>query len=216
MAVVPCFNEDKRIGKVLQNLKKQKISVVVVDDGSKDNSFAVSQKYTPFVFRHKINLGKGAALKTGCDAAVKLGAEGIVILDSDGQHEVDDFSKFSEALQEKNVDVVFGSRNLGREMPLIRSLGNKFGSFLISSLFGIYVSDLVCGYRAFTANGYKKIRWESSGYGIETEMVINVKKQNLTHCEVPIKTVYYDKFKGVTILDALSILGNVIKWRLSK
>jgi hypothetical protein len=101
-------------------------------------------------------------------------------------------------------------------MPLVRFLGNKFASVLISLLFGIYVSDLICGFRAFTKNAYKKIKWESRGYGIETEMIIKTGKAGLRHCEVPVETVYYDRFKGVTILDAFSILFDVFKWRLAR
>ncbi len=214
--VLPSFNESGRIAEVLSELKKQQLPFIVVDDGSIDQTFFIARKYTPYVLRHRVNLGKGAALKTGCEAALKLGADAIVIMDADGQHKVSDLTKFLNLLKSNKYDVIFGSRNLNLNMPLVRYLGNKFASVLISLLFGIYVSDLICGFRAFTAKSYRAIKWESQGYGIETEMIINAGNKKLRHCEVPVETVYYDKFKGVTILDAFSILFNVFKWKITK
>jgi glycosyltransferase involved in cell wall biosynthesis len=214
--VIPAHNEAKNIGKVLEELKRSKLPIIVVDDGSKDSTFmeASGQKVT--VLKHKINLGKGAALKTGCEAAFSLGAEAIIMMDSDGQHKSTDLPKFIKALKSKKYNIIFGSRTSSYGVPLVRFFGNKFSSILVSLLFGIYLSDLICGYRAFTRMAYKKIKWQSRGYGVETEMVIRTGKNRLNHCEVPVETVYYDKFKGVTIVDALGILFNVFKWRVTK
>ncbi len=214
--VIPAYNEANRIGIVLDELKKTKLPIIVIDDGSKDNTYKEAHSRKIILLKHKINLGKGAALKTGCDAAFALGAEAVVMMDSDGQHKVSDLPKFIYALESKKYNIIFGSRNSSFGVPIIRFLGNKVSSVLISLMFGIYISDLICGYRAFTESAYKKIRWQSRGYGIETEMVIRTGKNRLSRCEVPVETVYYDKFKGVTILDAVSILLNVFKWRLTK
>ena len=171
--------------------------------------------HSPFtILTHRVNLGKGAAMKTGAEAAFAFGADGVIFMDSDGQHKVSDLPKFVEAL--KKYDVVLGSRTLSHGVPLVRFLGNKFASMLIASLFGIYVSDLVCGYRAITKDAYEKVAWESSGYAVETEMVIKTAKYGLKYCEVPVETVYLDNVKGVTILDAFNILLDVFRWRLTK
>lgn len=214
--VIPAYNEAKRIGAILDELKKANFPVIVVDDGSTDKTDREVQSRKIILLKHKINLGKGAALKTGCEAAFSLGAEAIIMMDSDGQHKVSDLPKFVNALESKKYSIVFGSRNSSYGVPLVRFLGNKLSSVLVSLLFGIYISDLICGYRAFTEDAYKRIKWQSRGYGIETEMVIRAGKHRLSRCEVPIETIYYDKFKGVTILDAISILINVFKWRLTK
>jgi glycosyltransferase involved in cell wall biosynthesis len=214
--VIPAYNEGSRIGNVLKKVLSYKLPVIVVDDGSKDTTFEVASKQKQItVLKHRTNLGKGAALKTGCDAAFKLGAAAVIIMDSDGQHKVSDLPQFIEALRTRKYDVIFGSRNLSMGVPLVRYLGNKFASLLISILFGIYVSDLICGYRAFTKNGYQMMDWQSSGYGVETEMVIKTGKHQLRYCEVTVETVYLDKFKGVTVIDAFSILFSVFRWRLS-
>lgn len=214
--VIPAFNESKRIKKVLEELENTNFPVIVVDDGSRDSTFEQIKKHHVIVLRHRVNLGKGAALKTGCEAAISMGADAIIMMDSDGQHKAEDLPKFAEKIQSGKFDVVFGSRNMSLGVPLVRFMGNKFASVLVSLLFGVYVSDLICGYRAITRKAYTLINLKSSDYGIETEMVIKTAKFNLRYCEIPVETIYYDKFKGVTILDAFGILLNVIKWRIIK
>lgn len=214
--VIPAFNEMRRIGVVLEDLKKVNMPIIVVDDGSRDSTYEkIKKHHRVAVIKHRINLGKGAALKTGCEAAFLKGADAVILMDSDGQHKASDLPKFVERIN-SGYDVVFGSRNLSMGVPFVRYMGNKMAAVLINIMFGIYVSDLICGFRSFTKKAYEKIRWQSAGYDVETEMVILTSKHNLKYCEVGIDTVYYDKFKGVTILDAISILFNVLKWRLSK
>ena len=212
--VIPAHQEEERIGNVIKDVIKTKFPIIVVDDGSKDNTFKVASKYKITVLRHKVNLGKGAAMKTGAEAAFQMGADAIVFMDSDGQHKAQDLPHFIEALEKDKFDVVFGSRNLSHGVPLVRYMGNKFASLLVSLLFGIYVSDLLCGYRGLSKKGFKKIYWESKGYGVETEMVARTANSGLKHCELPVETVYYDEVKGVTILDAINILFDVMRWRI--
>lgn len=214
--VIPTFNEGRRIENVLEEVKKTGIPTIVVDDGSRDSTFEKAKKHNITVLKHKINLGKGAALRTGCEAAFSLGAEAIILMDSDGQHKASDLSKFIEKINSGNYDVVFGSRNLSMGVPFIRYIGNKIASVVINVFYGIYISDLICGYRALTKKAFEKINWESIGYDVETEMVVKVSQFKLRYCEVGVETVYYDKFKGVTILNALGILLNVIKWKIFK
>ena len=209
--IIPAFNEERRIDGVLNDVKNAGLPVIVVDDGSRDSTYEIAKKHQVIVLKHKINLGKGAALKTGCEAAILMGAESIIMMDSDGQHKSSDISKFIEKISTGKYDIVFGSRNLNMGVPLIRYIGNKIESVLISLLFGIYVSDPICGFRAVTKKAYQKLGLEASGYDIETEMVIKTKVLSLKYCEIPVETVYYDKFKGVTILDAFGILGNILK-----
>ncbi|HJY98728.1 MAG TPA: glycosyltransferase family 2 protein [Patescibacteria group bacterium] len=216
--VIPFFNEQSRIVKVLKEIQAYQFPIVVVNDGSRDDSKAEirgSKLKGVTLLEHKVNLGKGAALKTGAEYAFNRGAGAVIFMDADGQHEAEDLPKFVKALITKKYDVVFGSRNFGYGVPFVRYIGNKVASVLIALLFGIYVSDIICGFRALSRKAYKKIKWESSGYGVETEMVIRVGKSKLRYCEIPVETLYHDKVKGVTILDALGIFGEVIKWKLT-
>lgn len=216
--VIPLYNEEKYISEVLNSLKKYKLQIIVVDDGSTDNS---KLKVNGLKLRnltlleHKINLGKGAAMKTGADYAFENGADAVIFMDSDRQHEASDIAKFTKALESEKYDIVFGTRNYSYGVPLIRFLGNKFASLLLVLMFNVFITDVLCGFKGITKEGYKKLRWTSSGYGVETEIVARVGKNKLKFLELPIQTIYHDKHKGVTILDALGILGQVIVWRFS-
>lgn len=216
--VIPLFNEEKHISEVLKGVKEYGFPVIVVDDGSTDNSkVKVKGEGLGYVtvLEHKINLGKGAAMKTGAEYAFSRGAEAIIFMDSDGQHESEDLPKFIKALETGRSDVVFGSRNLNMGVPLVRYLGNKFASLLVRLLFNIYISDLICGYKAITKKGYEKVKWESAGYGVETEIVVRVAQNKVTYSEIPVETIYHSGVKGVTLLDAFGILAQVVKWRLT-
>ena len=209
--VIPAFNEAKRIEAVLDDVKGAGFPIIVVDDGSTDATYERAKKYSLTLLRHKTNLGKGAALKTACKAAFLMGADAVIMMDSDGQHQSSDINKFVKKIKMEKYDVVFGSRNLNMGVPLIRYMGNKIASILISLMFGIYVSDPVCGFRAISKKAYLKMKLESLGYDIEVEMVIKTKQSGLYYCEIPVETIYYDKFKGVTIFDAFGIMSSVLK-----
>lgn len=215
---MPVFNEEEKVITVLKEISKTKFPVVVVDDGSIDNSVS-DIKGSNFkkvtLLRHKINLGKGAALKTGCEYAFSHGADAVIMMDSDGQHAVHDLSKFVEKLEENKYDIIFGSRNLNLGIPFVRYMGNKIASVIVSLMFGIYVSDLISGFRAITKKAYHAVSWDSTGYGVETEMVIRTKKAGLSSCEIPVTTIYYDDYKGVSILDAFGVLANLVYWKIS-
>lgn len=217
--VLPVFNEEKKIKDVLNTLTKIKLPVYLINDGSRDKTLSVIMKNAPknntTLITHKINLGKGSAMRTGAQAAFKEGFEAVIFMDADGQHDTADLEKFVKTLDTGKYDVVLGSRNLHHGVPLVRFLGNKAASVLISVLFGVYVSDILSGFRAITKTGFEKLKLESTGYGIETEMIIKMAKFNLKSTEIPIQTIYHDKNKGVTILDALGILADVFLWKIN-
>lgn len=217
--VLPIFNEEEKIDDVLQTLANIKSNLILVNDGSTDNTLDIITKKTKkdsriVLVSHRINLGKGSAMRTGAEVAFNRGYDAVIFMDSDGQHNAQDLAKFVEKLRQRRYEVVLGSRNLHHGVPLIRFLGNKIASVLISILFGLYVSDILSGFRAVTKNGFKKLKLESSGYGIETEMIVKIAKYKLKICEIPIQTIYHDRHKGVTILDSFGILFDVFRWKI--
>lgn len=212
--IIPAYNESKRIGDVLKETKKYVKNVVVVDDGSLDNTYEIALKYNVETLQHIINLGKGASLKTGCDYAIKKGAKILILMDSDGQHKPDDIPRFQEKL--KNVDIVFGARKLNKKMPSILRFGNKFISTITNLLYGVNIKDTQNGYKAMTVDAYKKIRWDSQGYAAESEMVTNTGNAKLKYTQIDIHTIYLDKYKGTTVLDGMKIVFNMIIWRITK
>ncbi len=216
--VIPFYNEQKHIVDVVKGLLKYKYTIVLVDDGSVDNSklkIQNSKFQNVTLLTHKINLGKGAAMKTGAEYAFSKGAEAVIFMDGDDQHDPEDIKKFAKVLNDGKHDIIFGVRDFNHKVPIIRLIGNRFASILLKVFFGIYVSDVLCGFKAITKKAYKKINWESVGYGVETEIVARVGKNKLKFCEVPVATIYHDKVKGVTPLDAFGIMGEIIKWRLT-
>ena len=213
VVIIPAFNEEKRIENVLSQIKNHSDEIIVIDDGSEDNTFKIINNDSEVIaLQHDINLGKGAALKTGCEAAKKIDADVIVCMDADGQHKPEDIPRFIKAIKEGN-DIVFGSRIIGKGMPLMMFLGNKFLSSSICKLFKIFINDTQSGYRAFTKEGYEKIAWESNDYAVETEMIIRAAKKDLKYKEIEIETIYHDDYKGTTPVNGLQIFIKILKWK---
>lgn len=216
--IIPFHNEGGRLAKVIKGLDKYKHHIVLVDDGSTDSSNRkLQESKNPRIqlLTHKVNLGKGAAMKTGAEWAFNNGADAVIFMDGDNQHHPSDLPKFVKKLESGKVEAVFGARNFTYGVPLVRFLGNKFASVIMAFCFGISISDVLCGYKALTKEGYKKIKWESAGYGVETEMIARAGKRKIKFTEVPVRAIYHDSTKGVTILDAFGIMGEIVKWKLT-
>ena len=214
MAVIAAYNEAKHITTVLKGVRKYLPSdhVIVVDDGSTDQTSALALEQGAQVLRNIINLGKGAALKTGCDYALQEQADIIIVLDADNQHDPNEIPTFLQAVN--NHDIVFGYRKFNKNMPFVFKFGNTIIKYAIHVLYHMDLKDSQCGYRAFTALTYPKIRWSVSDYSLESEMIAHVGNHHLTYTELPIETIYADKYKGTTVLDGVKIVINLIMWRL--
>ena len=209
--VTPAYNEERNISKIIKGIKKYYKNIIIVDDGSKDSTLKIANKSNAIVLRHIVNLGKGAALKTGCDFAIKQSAEIIIVLDTDAQHDPADIPKFIKNL--KDVDIIFGYRKLDKTMPFILKFGNWFINKVIKFLYNVKLKDSQCGYRAFTAKTYKKVRWNATDYSMESEIIAKTGKYKLKYKEVPIETIYGDKYKGTTIIDGIKIVLNMFLWK---
>lgn len=210
--IVPAYNESRFIGNFLEKLLLFTKQVIVVDDGSSDKTCEIARAKGVACLQHMVNLGKGAALKTGCDYAFKkLGADAVIIMDGDDQHVVEDIKLFEKELK-RGGQVVLGVRQMDAKMPLMRILGNKSMSILINLLFGHYIADIPSGFKGFTKQAYKQLLWHSSGYEVETEIAVRIAKSKLAYVEVPISTVYHDKDYGFNLLDAGKILLKLPYW----
>jgi len=212
--IIPAYNEGKRIGTVIDKTKEYAQNIVVVDDGSKDDTVETAKEKGVIVLEHLLNMGKGTALKTGCEFAINKGAKILIPVDADGQHDPIEIPNFLKALE--GNDIVFGYRKMTKEMPVVLKFGNWFISRMMSLLFEIDLIDTQCGYRAFTADAYKKITWEAKNYDVESEMIVKVGKKKLKYKEIPIQTIYSDIYKGTTVLDGIKIVLKLIWWKLTR
>lgn len=218
--IVPEYNEGKRaVETVKKILRSTKNPVIVVDDGSIDTSYKLLRKQYKnneriILRRHIINLGKGAAMKTGVELAWKLGFNAVIFIDADGQHNPKHLKMFENELIKNKV--VFGFREFNKQMPFIRKYGNIFSLKLVDVIFNIKRKDLLCGYLGFRKEVYRDIEWNSPRYGIETEMATKIGKNKLSFSELKIDTIYLDKYKGVSMIDAIKILLKIPFWYFLK
>ncbi len=217
--VIPAYNESKHITRVLTRLQQcnsaHTITPIVVDDGSRDATSRLARAIKGVtVLRHRANLGKGAAAKTGCDVAHKIGAQVIVLMDADGQHHPEDIDRLVEPLLANQADMVIGARSINDKMPLLMRCGNVILTSLSRVLFNIRIRDTQSGFRAFRREIYPIVRWNAANYAMETEMLILGAKRDLACIEVAIDTVYHNSFKGTTVLDGLRIVKTLVKWKV--
>ncbi len=195
--VLAAYNEEKRISKTINDLKKKGYSkIVVVDDGSTDNTYNLAKSQGVHVIRHIINRGQGAALQTGMNYALKKGARFIVHFDADGQHRVEDVHRLLKPLLNKEADIVLGSRFLNKQfksnIPLNRLVYLKFGILFTRLMTGLKLTDTHNGFRAMTRNAAEKLVITLDKMAHASEILELIAKNNLRFVEVPV-IIEYDQ-----------------------
>ena len=196
--ILPAYNEEKVIKEVITDIQKQGYSnIIVVNDGSSDNTYQEAKSTGIITLSHPINRGKGAATQTGIDAAKLLNADIIVTMDSDGQHNPKDIKKLIQPILNDKADVVIGSRMLNTKgMPKSRIIMNKIANIVTYIFFGIMVSDSQSGFRAYNRKAYTSVYTYMDRYEFESEMLGQIKNAKLRIKEVPIKVIYTDYSKN--------------------
>ena len=121
--ILPAFNEEKYIQKIISESKQYVDNIIVVDNNSSDNTVVLAKSENVIVLQHIVNLGKSSSLKTGCEAALKLGSDIIILMDSDGQHPPFELPRLIREVEKNGCDLVVGSRMPDDNMPLIRKMG---------------------------------------------------------------------------------------------
>ncbi len=214
--VVPAYNEEKTIAKVITDLIEMGFEFVVVDDGSKDDTYNivsnVIKKYNKgLICKHLLNRGLGAALKTGIEASLMEDADIIVTFDADGQHDPNDILNVSKPIINDEADVTVGLRDF-KEMPSSKKFGNRVMNLITLIFYGINVNDSQSGLRAFNRKAAETIVINARDYGVSSEIIGEVKRHNLRLIEVPIKTIYteYSMTKGTNTGEGLKILVKLI------
>lgn len=216
VCVIPAYNEEKNIGQVIDSVKEFVDDVVVVDDGSSDNTSKIVSKNGATLLRHLINRGQGAALQTGNEYALAHSADIVVHFDADGQFSAAEIGEMIKPIVAEGYDVVLGSRFLGKKnnMPFLkRYLIIPLARLINFLLFAVNLSDPQSGFRALNKQAIRKITIEQSGWAHCSEILDKVKTNKLKVKEVPI-TVTYSKFgrnlgSGLEIIKD-SIIGKLI------
>jgi glycosyltransferase involved in cell wall biosynthesis len=218
--VVAAFNEAAVIGGVVRGLRAEYSHVVVVDDGSSDDTAQQARAAGAIVLRHVINLGQGAALQTGMDLANRESAEFVVTFDADGQHRVADIAPMVNAAIVGGVDVVLGSRFLGATvgMPGQRRIAIKAAALFTALTTGLWLTDAHNGLRVLTRKAARVIRLRQNRMAHASEIITQIARLGLSYTEHPITIEYtaYSLAKGQKLSDSLRILADLAVERLKR
>lgn len=221
--VLPAFNEAKVITQVIKDLQETfrkstyKYQIIVVDDGSSDNTAEKARINDVHVIKHILNSGSGGATATGLSYAYQNGFDMAATLDADGQHAAKDVLKGINLLAKGDVDLLIGSRLLKKEgMPGVKLFGNKGLSFITYLLFGINVTDSQSGLRVFSKRALFELKWRTNGYEFCSEMLWRAKQLHLRIAEYPIKSIYtdYSTAKGQNNWNGFNIVKVLLKRRV--
>lgn len=216
--VLPAYNEATRIKPVLEDIARKGYNMVIVNDGSSDNTLDVIKQVKKefpdkiHIFSLMINRGVGIATQTGFEAVLRFNPKYVVSMDSDGQHSADDLDKIIKPLVMGEAEAVIGVRPF-EDMPKTRSFANSVMNFLTKIFYRVDVSDSQTGFRAITVNALDKISINATGYLISSEFIREVNDNNIPFAEVPIQTIYTPETqaKGTNVTVALKILFQMIK-----
>jgi polyprenyl-phospho-N-acetylgalactosaminyl synthase len=208
--VVPAYNEGARLERVIDDLAPTGHAVVVVDDGSRDDTAAVARRRGCYVLRHVINRGQGAALQTGISFAVREGADYVVTFDADGQHQAAEMPSLLAPVVEGRCDVALGNRFLSgtSNVPAMRAVVLHVARLITFLTSGVRVGDTHNGYRALSRKAAAAIHLRQDRMAHASEIYDQILRAGLRFQEVPVTIRYSDETlaKGQRLSNSLSVL----------
>lgn len=211
-ALVPAYREAKYIAKVIADTQQYIPDVLVVDDGSDDDTASIACQAGAEVIVNETNMGKGASLGIGLDHLFDHGYDAAICLDGDGQHLPAEIPRFLEAAE--NADLVVGNRMAKVEdMPFARLWTNRVTSGILSRLAGVRVPDTQCGYRLIRKEAWQGVTVKTRNYDFEGEMIVAVGRKGFRVTSVPVSTIYGDEVSAIhPVRDTVRFFQMV--WRL--
>ena len=195
LAVIPCYNEEVAIGSVVLKSKRHVNTVLVVDDGSNDNTADIARDAGAIVISHEKNLGKSASVKTGFNYALENNFDYVVTLDGDGQHNPDEIPPLLDNILNNGHDISIGFRSgQNTEMPNWRRVGKRALDYITSYSNGGFVTDSQCGFRAFNKKAIKAItpRLNGEDFALESEQLIRAHELDLKVGNTNVSCKYND------------------------
>jgi glycosyltransferase involved in cell wall biosynthesis len=213
VVIIPAYNEERFIGSVVLKSREYADFVVVVDDGSSDNTARIAEMAGAVVVKHEKNSGKATAMNTAFAKALELNPSAVIAMDGDWQHEPDEILKVAAPVLAGEADLVVGSRYLENtsDVPLKRIIGHRGLTTTINALSGVNVTDSQSGFRAFSADAARVMNFSSAGFTIESEMQFIAKEHNLSVAEVPITIRYMDAPKRSVVSQGMQVLNGVLR-----
>lgn len=193
VAVIAAFNEGPHIGEVVRGTRPHVDTVVVVDDGSTDDTATAAARAGAEVVRHPGNRGKGVAVRSGLAAVRGRGFTHVLLMDGDLQHRPSDVPRLIAAAADPAAaaDVIVGARSFDRaQMPASRYWSNVIGSWALGGLVGVPIRDTQSGFRLIRLAALEPLALSSTGYEIETEMLIRLARRGAAVREVPVALAY--------------------------
>ncbi len=217
IAVIPCLNEAQFISDIVTRARRYVDEVIVVDDGSTDNTALAASGSGATVIAHKSRQGAGAATRTAFEAAKTFEADVLVTLDGDGQHNPDEIPQILDPIIRGEADLVIGSRFLNphlEDVPRYR----KFGIDVITWLYNIgsqtKVTDSQSGFRAYSRRLVEEINITEDGFGFSVQVLIQARKKDFVITEVPVSCIYHADGSTINpISHGLGVAFSVLKLR---
>lgn len=214
--LIPAYNEESQIGKVILHLRKSGYeNILVVNDGSADKTETIAKNAGAEVLNHLVNMGQGAALRTGIEYLRETKDPDIIItFDADGQHRVENIQALVTALTDNRYDIALGSRFLGtrEHVPFLRKIILKLGILFTNVVSGISLTDTHNGLRALGKKAIHAITLTQTGMEHASEIIDEITKNKLRYTEVPVEILYtdYSKQKGQSTQNCIRIAAKTI------
>ncbi|MDH3217258.1 MAG: glycosyltransferase family 2 protein [Candidatus Krumholzibacteria bacterium] len=213
--VVPAFNAARHLTAVIDDICRTipAQQIIVVDDGSTDETSDKARKAGVNVVEHTVNQGKGAALSSGAKKAVEMGMDYVVTLDADGQHDPAEIPKFIEHAQKTGADIILGNRMKDRkDMPFIRVFANRATSAFVSLRTGKNIPDSQNGYRMLRTWVFDKVKLETKRYDTESEILIKAAAAGASIDSIPVQTIYGSEASSVNpVIDTMRFFRMVFR-----
>lgn len=211
--LIPTYNEAKEIGRLIREIKSHNLDVLVVDDGSQDNTLEIAKESGAVVLRNQSNIGKGASLSRGFRYCLEKNYGAVITMDGDGQHRPEDLSFFITLSQNPNNQILIGNRmHWTKNMPWVRVATNRFMSWLISLLAKQKIPDSQCGFRLIKKEVLEKLNLVTNKYEIESELLIKAARLGYRIQSVPIKTIYSNEKSRINpLMDTLRFFRFVFR-----
>jgi len=213
LIIIPAYNEEKKIRKVIEKCLKYSKYVLAIDDGSKDNTLREIKKTKAIYLLNKLNKGKGYSLRRGFKYAIKNKFEIVVTLDADGQHEPKFIPKLVKGI-EQGYDIVIGTRRKrNSSMPKIRRASNFVLSLVFSVASRTWIKDTQSGYRAIKVKVLKGLSLKTTRYETESEILMKLGRRGAKFGKVIIPVIYRDEKSSINLVKDAVRFVNVLKHR---